>query len=170
MIELAPTLFSESTLCFSSHNILLKSGAVLSLFEKMNITKSMSAVKLASTFKSKLVPWKWLLKKFCHGNEEEQSIILAIEAAAVGGGVIGEVLSTEPSFRFILQTLHDEEIITDDAIITWAGKRRNENPNTPKGSLFSQQHTQDFLKWLEEDSDSDDESDEDEEGTSDDES
>ena len=129
----------------------------------------MSAVKLVSIFKSKLVKWKWLLKKFCHSNEEEQSIILAVEAAAIGGNALGEVLSTEPSFRFILQTLHDEEIITDDAIITWARKRRDENLNTPKGKLFLQQHTQDFLKWLEQNSESDDESDGDEEETSEDE-
>jgi translation initiation factor eIF-2B subunit epsilon len=138
------------------------SGATLALLEKLNIGSSTSAVKLASSFKSKLVKWKWLFKKFCHTHEEEQSIILALEAAAVTPSVIGEVLSTEPSFRFILQTLHDEEVISDDAILRWAGKRRDDNPNTPKGILFLQQHTQDFLKWLEEDEDEeDDESDDD---------
>lgn len=133
----------------------------------MNITKSISPVKLASSFKSFLLKWKWLLKKFCHSNDEEQSIILAVEAAAIGGNGLGEALSTEPSFRFILQTLHDEEIVTEDAIIAWANKRRDENATTPKGKLFNQRPTQDFLKWLEENSESEEESDEDD--TSDDE-
>ena len=34
------------------------------------------------------------------------SVIKAIETAAIEENVVGEVLSREPSFRFMLQTLH----------------------------------------------------------------
>ena len=69
-------------------------------------------------------------------------------------GTVGKILSKEPSFRFILQTLHDEEIVSEEAILSWAAMRKSGHDG-PQQKLFQQKATQEFLEWLEDDSDSD---------------
>jgi len=128
-------------------------GAMLAIFERLNMTSDISAGKLVSTFKEELNHWGELLEKLCHSVEEEKSVITALEIAATSGGIIGEVLSREPSFRFILQTLHSEEIVSDEAIFAWATMRRQEDDSaSPRGKLFLQGPTQEFLEWIEEES------------------
>jgi translation initiation factor eIF-2B subunit epsilon len=106
-----------------------------------------------STFKAELNHWGELLEKLCHSVEEEKSVITALEIAATSGGIIGEVLSREPSFRFILQTLHSEDIVSDEAIFAWANMLRQEDDGqSPRGKLFLQGPTQEFLEWIEEES------------------
>eukprot|EP00957_Ditylum_brightwellii_P055851 4232048-Ditylum_brightwellii.AAC.1 len=84
----------------------------------------MAATKLVSLLKGELQHWKPLFNKICRGLDEEKCVILAVERLACGGGVIGDVLSKAPSFRFVLQTLHDEEVLNEDAILSWAADRR----------------------------------------------
>jgi hypothetical protein len=76
---------------------------------------------------------------------------------ALGSGKAADVLGKEPAFRFVLQTLHDKEIVNEVAIFEWAGERREEgqDDSRPRSALFWQQPTQDFLEWLEESSDED---------------
>ena len=90
--------------------------------------------------------------------EEEKSVIIAVETAATGGGIVGDLLSKQPAFRFVLQTLHDQELISEEAIISWAKLRRDGNAESAQGKLFQQAPTQQFVEWIEEDSDSDDSS------------
>jgi eIF4-gamma/eIF5/eIF2-epsilon. len=128
-------------------------GAMLAIFERIHLTPDISAGKLVANFKNELSHWSELLEKLCHSVEEEMSLIVAVETAATSGGVVGEVLSHEPSFRFILQTLHSEEVVSDEAIMSWATMRREEdNTESPRGKLFLQAPTQEFLDWIEEDS------------------
>mmetsp|Transcript_15421 Transcript_15421/g.29081 ORF Transcript_15421/g.29081 Transcript_15421/m.29081 type:complete len:805 (-) Transcript_15421:48-2462(-) len=128
-------------------------GAMLAIFERIHLTPDISAGKFVTNFKNELSHWGELLEKLCHSVEEEISVIVAVETAATSGGVIGEVLSREPSFRFILQTLHSEEIVSDEAIMSWATMRREEDSaESPRGKLFLQTPTQEFLDWIEEDS------------------
>lgn len=138
-------------------------GATLAVLERINITKTMTTSKFVSSFKSELIHWGKLFKKLCHSLEEERCVIVAIEGAAVAGGATGDVLSSEPAFRFALQILYDEDIISDDAILSWAERRREEDSQTSRGKLFHQKHTQDFIAWLEDiaNDDSDDDSNED---------
>ena len=75
-----------------------------------------------------------------------------------GGGVIGDIVGKGPAFRFILQTLHSEAIVSEEAIISWAALRRDGNPESSQGKLFLQTPTQEFLAWVEEDSESDSDS------------
>jgi len=145
-------------------------GAMLAILERIEMTSDMSPVKLLTSFKSELAYWGELLQKLCHGEEEEQSLIMALETAANNEhGVSGKLLKTEPSFRILLQTLHDEEIVSEEAILAWATLRRDGNSESPQGKLFAQESTQEFSVWLEEDSDddsdegSDDDSDDDSE-------
>jgi len=144
-------------------------GAMLAILERIEMTSDMSPVKLLTSFKSELAHWGELLQKLCHGEEEEQSLIMALETAANNEhGVSGKLLRTEPSFRILLQTLHDEEILSEDAVLAWATLRKDGNSESVQGKLFAQESTQEFLVWLEEDSD--DDSDEDSDCDSDDES
>ena len=130
------------------------SGTILAILERLKLTDDISAVKLVASFKTELQKWAELLEKLCFGLDEEVSIIKAIETAATSGGTIGTVLSREPSFRFILQTLHGEDILSDEAILSWANVRREESQESKVGKLFNQKHTQEFLEWIEEESSS----------------
>jgi translation initiation factor eIF-2B subunit epsilon len=137
-------------------------GASLAILERIGITSDMTAPKLLAALKKELSHWVPLFHKFCHGLEEEKSIIMAMETAAVNGGTIGDVLGKAPSFRFILQTLHQEEVVGEEAILAWAGSRREGDPTSAVGKLFHQEPTQEFIEWLQDESESSDgESDED---------
>lgn len=148
-------------------------GATLAILDLMDISKGMSDGKLVAGLKSQLEVWGPLLKRLSIGPEEEKAIIVAIEDAAIGKGSIGDVLSTGPSFRFVLQTLHDEEIISEETVLAWASERRTEiakGTDNARVALFELQPVQDFLEWLEEETDDDDdEEDSAEEGGSEDE-
>lgn len=135
-------------------------ATMLGILEKMKVTTSMKAGKLVAALKSKLQYWGPLLQKMSIGLDEEKSIIKALEHAATCGGDLGSTLSSQPNFRFILQTLHDKEIINEEAILSWAAERRSEPSDNIFSKLFNQQPTQDFLEWLEED-DSDESDDDD---------
>lgn len=129
-------------------------GVLLAIFDRLKLTNDISVAKLVSSFKAELKNWGELLKKFCHSVEEEKSIITAIETAASIDGPMGTVLSREPSFRFILQTLHDADILSDEAILSWASIRKEGDSHGEQKALFNQKATQQFLEWLEDDSDS----------------
>ena len=140
-------------------------AAILAILEKMEITSSMSAGQLVASLKKRLSHWGPLLQKMSIGIEEEKSIILGLERAATASGEdeMGITLSKEPAFRFVLQTLHDEEIVSEEAVLAWAAMRREDDADDDAaGKLFHQKPTQDFLEWLaEEDSDDDDDDDSD---------
>ena len=130
----------------------------------------------------------------CIGIDEEKAIVLGLERCAIGAATTANTdnddetwhteqvmkLSSGMSFRLLLQTLHDEEIINEEAILLWAQERRNEtvggNDNLAAKSnctnptrkerrleLFRLQPVQDFLEWLEDGDDDDEEEDDDEE-------
>ena len=101
------------------------------------------------------------------GSEEEKAIIHALETMALGSGKAAEVLGKEPAFRFVLQTLHDQEIVNEVAIFEWAGERKEEGRefSNPRSALFWQKPTQDFLEWLEASSDEDSSDGSDDEGS-----
>jgi translation initiation factor eIF-2B subunit epsilon len=153
-IELNTIKFSQNA-SFSE----CATGATLAILERLKMTSDISAGKLISTFKAELDHWGGLFEKFCPTIEEEKSVIMAVETAATSGGIIGEVLSREPSFRFILQTLHSEEIVSDEAIFAWANMRRLEDTDdSPCRRLFLQGPTQEFLEWIDQASSDDDSS------------
>ena len=121
--------------------------------------------KLVASLKKKLDYWGTLFQSLCIGPKEEKAIIYSLESMALGGignnnAAVSNVLGKEPAFRFVLQTLHDREIVNEEAIFEWASERKEEGKDSQTGALFWQQPTQDFLEWLEEDS-SDSDSDED---------
>lgn len=85
--------------------------------------------------------WVALFKSLCHSIEEEKIVLMAVVSGVTfGGGLIGEVLSREPAFRFILQTIHYKHIVTEELILSWAAKRRtgvhNVDADSPWGKLF----------------------------------
>ena len=130
-------------------------AATMAILERMNITKDITDGKLVADFKSSLEHWAPLLQKMSIGLEEEKAIVLAVERCAIAEGTeMGEVLSSGMSFRFLLQTLHDEEIVSEEAILDWA-KERNAEGDTARGRLFRLKPVQDFLEWLQEESEED---------------
>jgi translation initiation factor eIF-2B subunit epsilon len=139
-------------------------AATLAILEKISIRKGVSEGKVVADFKVKLERWAPLLRKFSIGMEEEKSIVLALERCAVADNEMGNVLSTGRLFRFLLQTLHDEEIVSEDPILSWAADRRELGDGaSPAGKLFALQPVQDFLEWLAESEDDDSEEEDDDE-------
>jgi translation initiation factor eIF-2B subunit epsilon len=139
-------------------------AATLAILEKLNIHKGVSDGKIVADFKAKLERWAPLLRKFSIGLGEEKAIVLALEKCAISDNEMGAVLSTGRSFRFLIQTLHDEEIVSEDAILSWAVERREiTDESSPAAKLFALQPVQDFLEWLAESEEDDSDDDEDEE-------
>jgi len=130
------------------------SGAVLAFLERIPFEDRMSPVKLVGYLKKELTHWKSLFHKLCHGYEEEISILRSLESAALGTGTVGNVLQRAPSFRVLLQTFHEEDIISEDTILSWACERKCVDVKSSIGKLFFQERTQEFLAWLAEDSES----------------
>jgi translation initiation factor eIF-2B subunit epsilon len=134
-------------------------AATMAILERMNITKDMKDVKMATEFKKALQHWAPLLQKMSITMEEEKAIVLALERCACEETEMGTVLSSGMSFRFLLTVLEDEEVVSDKAIFAWADERKTEG-DTPRGRLFRSKAVQEFLEWLrEEESDDDDEED-----------
>mmetsp|Transcript_36272 Transcript_36272/g.77343 ORF Transcript_36272/g.77343 Transcript_36272/m.77343 type:complete len:731 (+) Transcript_36272:807-2999(+) len=136
-------------------------GATMAVVEKILEEmggESISPAKLVASLKKMLEYWGPLFQSLCIGTGEEKAIIRSLENMALGGSGAGSpsrsagVLGKEPAFRFLLQTLHDREIVNEEAIFEWAAERREESRDSPTSTLFWQQPTQDFLEWLEQDS------------------
>ena len=138
-------------------------AATMAILERMNITRDMKDVKMATEFKKALQHWAPLLQKMSITTEEEKGIVLALERCACEETEMGEVLSSGMSFRFLLTVLEDEEVVSEEAIFAWADERQKEGDDTssPRGQLFRSKAVQEFLEWLrEEESDDDDDDDE----------
>jgi hypothetical protein len=101
------------------------------------------------------------------GVDEEKAIILGLETCATDSGEMGEVLSKGVTFRFFLQVMHDEEVVNEEAILSWAADRKTEPADSPRGKIFQAGPVQDFLEWLADEDDEDD-SEEDEDDDNDD--
>mmetsp|Transcript_36006 Transcript_36006/g.84058 ORF Transcript_36006/g.84058 Transcript_36006/m.84058 type:complete len:135 (-) Transcript_36006:118-522(-) len=117
----------------------------------------MSPSDLIYRLRKRLDDWSPILQKISQDLNNEVDIVKTAEGAALGG--IDEatmtVPSKEPAFRFVLQTLHDAELVREEAPLVWAGEQRMErgtNNDSARMALFKQQPTQDFLEWLEESS------------------
>ena len=137
-------------------------AAILAIVDKMQITADTKDGKLVSGLKQKLEVWSPLLQKMCMGEAEEIAIIHGLERAATAGTPPAEKLSSGLSFRFFLQTLHDAEILSEEAILAWADERKSEpDIESPVGKLFRLPSVQDFLEWLQEDESEDSSSGED---------
>ena len=129
--------------------------------EKMNIEPGMTDGEFLTALKKELNNYDPLYTKFTHSEEDEMAILDTFENLSLNSDS-SERLQKSPAFRFVLQTLHDLEIVNEKAILSWAAK--HEGALGMKANLFNQQPTQDFLAWLEE---SDDESDDESESSSD---
>jgi len=157
-------------------------ASVLSLLQKMDISPAMTDSQLLTLLKAKLDKfWTGMLQKLCRGIEEEVAIVKALEHAATidqqpsnqknsdksdpeaadafqKSCEISQKLRSGMAFRLVLQTMHDEEVLSEDAILQWASERRAEaaNADDPKQALFQMPSVQALLEWLEEEDDSDD--------------
>jgi translation initiation factor eIF-2B subunit epsilon len=153
-------------------------AAMLAILERMAIHDGMTDGKLVTEFKAYLDKWAPLLQKMSVGLDEEKAIVLALEQSAVGDTAHGSdeddraarvarssVLSSGMSFRLLLQMLHDQEIVSEEAILAWAADRKEEDgeKDSARGRLFRLQPVQDFLEWLDEESDDDNDDEEEDE-------
>jgi translation initiation factor eIF-2B subunit epsilon len=145
-------------------------AATFAMLQKMDITPEMKDGKLIATLKNKLEGfWAALLQKMSIGLDEEIAIIHACEMVATSNAEsidktiltpIAEKLKSGMTFRFVLQTLHDVEVVSEEAILKWAIERNEETVKDDSSSLillFRSQPVQDFLEWLEEAEDDGDE-------------
>jgi translation initiation factor eIF-2B subunit epsilon len=147
-------------------------AVTLAILEKMEITTDTTDAKLVAEFKSVLEHWAPLLQKMSIGQDEEKAIILGIERTATDGGGIGEKLSSGNAFRFLLQTIYNEGIVSEEAVLAWSEERKTESStdsSSPRVQLYCRQPVQEFLEWLVAEESSDDEEESNDEDDSDDE-
>uniref|UniRef100_A0A7S2JV07 Translation initiation factor eIF2B subunit epsilon n=1 Tax=Leptocylindrus danicus TaxID=163516 RepID=A0A7S2JV07_9STRA len=111
--------------------------------KKMNLNDDTPDMEFVKTLRSELKYLSPLYEKFCHSTADEIVIIETFENLALGGE---NRLKISPAFRFILQTLHDVEVIGEQAIFNWAAN--HEECDAEKRALFKQEPTQEFLEWL----------------------
>ncbi|KAG7369559.1 eIF4-gamma/eIF5/eIF2-epsilon domain containing protein [Nitzschia inconspicua] len=144
-------------------------SATLAMLQKMDITPDLKDGKLVAILKSKLEGfWAALLRKMSVGIDEEIAILYGLEMAATGNttaldrkslDAISQKLQSGMTFRFVLQTMHDEEVLSEEAILKWAAERKEDETKESSSAcvkLFQSQPIQDFLEWLEEESEDDD--------------
>jgi len=155
-------------------------ATILSLLRKMELTTGTTDGRLVSLLKTKLDKfWTGMLQKLCFGIPEELSILYALENAATVDQIskassgdneeaaeqksdttnIAQKLRSGMAFRFVLQTLHSEEVLSEEAILLWAKERREDNDDDFRSKLFVKKSVQDFLEWLEQESEDEDDSD-----------
>lgn len=134
-------------------------AATMALLERLGITKNTKDKKLLEDFKASLKHWAPLLEKMSNGLDDQKAIILGLENCAIGEDEMGQVLSTGMTFRLFLQHMHDEEIVSEDAIFAWAADRREEPKDSPRGKIFNMSLIQEFLEWLEDDDEEESEDD-----------
>jgi translation initiation factor eIF-2B subunit epsilon len=152
-------------------------AAMMAIIDKMNISASTSDGKLVSEFKSLLEQWKPLLHKMSLGIDEEKAIVNGIERSATedasnGGTKAPKILercaklSSGMSFRLLLQTLHDQDVVGEDAILSWAADRKQDAEQGGSDAqlqrrlnLFQLPPVREFLEWLDEDDDDDEDED-----------
>ena len=140
-------------------------GAMLAILDHLKIGAEMSDVKLLTSFKAKLTIWAPLLQKMSMGVPEEQGMIYALEELAVVEDDTGKKLRSGNALRLILQTLHDEEVLSEEAILAWAEQRKSES--SEKAKLLELPSIQAFLEWLEESEEEDSSDDDDDDDESD---
>jgi hypothetical protein len=153
------------------------------------LSTDMTDGRLVSLLKTKLDKfWTGMLQRLCVGIPEELSILYALENAATVDQTtasktssagdseeatenktittnIAQKLRSGMSFRFVLQTLHSQEVLSEEAILLWAEEHREDNKDDdPRSKLFMMQSVQDFLEWLEQESEDEDDSDDDSDG------
>jgi len=129
------------------------------MLENMKITTAMSDINLVQVFKTALKRWGPLFNKLSISTEEERVIIETMESTAYEDTEMGKKLSSDKAFRFLLQTMHDEDIVSEEAILEWADEREQDK----EAKLYWIPAVQDFITWLKEvEEESDDDEDEDE--------
>ena len=164
-------------------------AAMSSLLCKMKLSTDMTDGRLVLLLKTKLDKfWTGMLQRLCVGIPEELSILYALENAATVDQTatskasstgdneeatenqtittnIAQKLRSGMSFRFVLQTLHSQEVLSEEAILLWAEEHREDNnDDDPRSKLFMMQSVQDFLEWLEQESEDEDDSDDNSDG------
>ena len=70
-------------------------------------------------------------------------------------------------FRFILQVFYDSELLNETTLLNWIAKRRSLTSGK-KYDLFHQTEVQQFVDWIEEDSEDEDDDDDDDDEEDDD--
>eukprot|EP00985_Skeletonema_marinoi_P011733 scaffold5581_cov156-Skeletonema_marinoi.AAC.2 len=64
---------------------------------------------------------------------------------AAGGNDVPE---KDPEFRLVLQTLHGEKVVNEEALFEWVEERKEEGKDGSESALFWQHPTQEFLELL----------------------
>ena len=109
---------------------------------------------MCGAVKKEFPQWQELFEKLAPRPGDGVGIIEGVERMATEDAVF------KGKFRFLLQTLYEADLLSDDVILLWADKRRAGEGSAGGLELFEQKTTQDFLEWLAESSGEDESSEE----------
>ncbi len=118
--------------------------------------------KVVGAAKREFESWSELFAKLSPRVEDGVGIVVGVESLfEKGQGCWAEIGGKDGAFRFLLQTLYDLEVVSEETLLRWADERRSGGGGEVAQKLFQEKGTQDFLEWLEDDEDDSDEDDED---------
>lgn len=142
------------------------------ILEKANeISKGSEMVRIMTVSKKYLSKGGWgygLLKPLLQEVVDGVSLIESIEDVALNvegreGLTSGAGVAFYGVFRMMLQVLNDSELLSEEVLNEWIEERQGcEDTSEGVGKLFNEPSVQEFVEWLQEDSEEDDDDDEDE--------
>ncbi|CAM9714743.1 unnamed protein product [Ascophyllum nodosum] len=124
---------------------------------------TVQGMALVAAVKSQLKHWKPVLSKLIVESGDDVEMIKVVEGYALRPECEGTLRAM---FRYVVQTLLHEEMVSDDCLARWVELRRATPQGSPERALFEQEEVQEFVKWLE-DSESEDDDDAEEDGETD---
>ncbi|KAH7669778.1 translation initiation factor eIF-2B subunit epsilon protein [Dioscorea alata] len=106
--------------------------------------------ELSANTKMEINKWKNLLKNYIKSQDEEIEVIMKFEEIC-----LETIREFRPLFTDILHHLYEEDIITEDAILSW----ENEKQGADESDKIFVKQAEHFIKWLKEASEEDEDED-----------
>ena len=113
--------------------------------------------KVCGEVKKEFGEWGELFEKLAPRTQDAIGIVEGVERMVAENAKFAG-MRQGGGFRFLLQTLYDDEVLSEGVLLLWAEKRAAGEGGETALELFNQKSTQDFLDWLNEDEESDEES------------
>ena len=124
-------------------------GAILNCAERASKSSDVSTLsKALAALKKEMVAWSELFKKCAPRPTDEVGIICGLERILKTPDYAP--FAAQGGLRFLLQTMFDAEVVCEEAILSWKGRREGGEGDENAIKLFGDERIKEFLEWIEE--------------------
>ncbi|TMW64476.1 hypothetical protein Poli38472_011356 [Pythium oligandrum] len=121
-------------------------------------TQGLDKMALLGQMHGKFRKWSSVLKRCLVEDGDPSAVVEALEAACLSD----EHRTTwSPLFRFLLQTVHDMEFVSEEVVLEWHESRVGGDHGAAAKELASSKDVLEFIEWLQEEEESDEDDDDD---------